>query len=438
MRPWKFFRRTLRWVPPGTTPGIRIFKRPDRKKYHFNFKTYRPGRTLGRVTQVTPEDGAYIHSFFDICPFSPSQRYLAVTRLPFQHTEPVYGDTADVCVIDLEEQTIETVYTTKGWGFQTGANLNWGTTDRYLYAIEAVRGRSVCVRIDIENKDYTIVPGPMYHLAPDESYIVGFPLDLINATQRGYGIPEDPENRRSLPKGAAGDEGLWKTDLVSFRKTLLVSLKDAAGEIPDIGRYRGGTFYFFHTKINRQNTRVMQVVRYLSPWRRGLRRKNPHLITFKTDGSDIKLAVGRELWQRGGHHPNWHPDGNHLIQNLRPEGKALRFCQFKYDGSDLEILSSKHPGGGHPSISPDGRYLITDAYPTEPVVLENNEIPIRLLDISSDEEAMICSVHALGPGLKVLRLDPHPAWDRNYRKVCFNGAPEGVRQVFIADLSGIV
>ena len=35
----------------------------------------------------------------------------------------------------------------------------------------------------------------------------------------------------------------------------------------------------------------------------------------------------------------------------------------------------------------------------------------------------------------VLRLDPHPAWSRDGLKSCFNGAPEGRRQVYIADLS---
>ena len=36
------------------------------------------------------------------------------------------------------------------------------------------------------------------------------------------------------------------------------------------------------------------------------------------------------------------------------------------------------------------------------------------------------------------KLDPHPVWSHNYKKVCFNGAPEGVRQVFIADLDKVI
>src|SRR5512140_1464568 len=104
-----------------------------RSKKPVEFRPYRPGKTLGPVTCVTPDDGFYIHTFFDVCPWSPSQRYLACLRLPFQDRKPDWRDTADVCVIDLAERTIRTVYTTSAFGMQTGAQVQWGSTDRHLY-----------------------------------------------------------------------------------------------------------------------------------------------------------------------------------------------------------------------------------------------------------------------------------------------------------------
>ena len=92
-------------------------------------------------------------------------------------------------MIDLENETIETVYSTKGWGFQLGANLNWGKTDRYLYTNDIIDGEAVCVRIDLKTGETKGFAGPMYHIAPDESAVVGFPLDMINITQMGYGVP---------------------------------------------------------------------------------------------------------------------------------------------------------------------------------------------------------------------------------------------------------
>jgi Tol biopolymer transport system component len=124
--------------------------------------------------------------------------------------------------------------------------------------------------------------------------------------------------------------------------------------------------------------------------------------------------------------------------NLKPDGKTMRFCRFRYDSSDFTVLSEKRLGSGHPSVTPDGRYLVTDAYPGEPVALKNGEVPIRLVDLEADEERNICTIYTLGKAKGVLRLDPHPAWSRDYKSVCFNGAPDSRRQVFIADLDEVL
>src|SRR5690606_35751885 len=104
------------------TPGVWAVQPRKNTKRTFAFKAYRPGKTLAPVMQVTPEDGFFIHSFYDICPWSPTQRYLAVTQLPYQQRKPQWGDKAGICVIDLREQTIERVYETRAWAYQVGAN----------------------------------------------------------------------------------------------------------------------------------------------------------------------------------------------------------------------------------------------------------------------------------------------------------------------------
>lgn len=431
----KFIRTSAGLSAVLISPGVwTVFSPSGQKKYHYKFKSYRPDKTFGKVTQVTPEDGFYIHTFFDICPFSPSQNYLAVNRFPFQDRDPVLGDTVDVCIIDLENETIETVYTTKGWGVQIGANLNWGLTDRYLYTNDVIDNQGVCVRIDLEKNETKAFSGPMYHLAPDESCVIGFPLDLINATQRGYGVPETPLTKYLSP-GTSVSEGLWRTDLKTNKKTLLLSLSEMEKHVPERNQLTGGTYYFFHSKFNRQNNRIMQVVRYLVEDGEK-KQRNPMVFTFKVDATDIQEAVTLEQWSHGGHHPNWHPDGEHLIMNLSLEkGQPLRFCQVRYDGSEFKVLSEKYVGSGHPSITPDGKYMLTDSYVNKKFADEKDEVPIRLIDLDAQEETEICRIYTLGPNLKTLRCDPHPAWDRSFSKVCFNGAPNGARQVFIAELS---
>lgn len=412
-----------------------------RKKTSFEFRPYRPGKTLCPIACVTPDDGFYLQTFFDVCPWSPSQRYLACLRLPFQDRKPTWRDTADVCVIDLQERTLETVYTTSAFGMQTGAQVQWGKTDRYLYfndKTETAGERAGCVRLDWQAGKADEFAGPVYHLAPDESKAVGFDLDLINHVQDGYGAVVAPAKRLALAPGAAQDQGLWQTDLKTGRKKLLVSLAQIFEALPEKDAYNGLAFYLFHTKFNPQGTRLMQVVRARDPQTPEGKFKYGILTTFNADGSDIRVAISRELWGRGGHHPNWHPDGERLLMNLKPKDDSLRFCVFRYDGSDFRIVSESILGSGHPSFDKTGRYIFTDAYPEEPMALANGEVPLRLIDTQSNTEKTVAAIFALGKGLGVLRLDPHPTWSRDGRHVCFNGSPQGRRQVFVADLKELV
>jgi hypothetical protein len=404
----------------------------------FDFRPYKPGGTLAPVACITPDDGFYIHTFFDICPWSPSGRYLAVLRLPFQNHKPDWRDTADVCVVDLKDRTIRTVYTTSAFGMQTGAQVQWGRTDRFLYFNDKSAndgGHAVAIRLDWQTGKATELAGPMYHLAPDESAVIGFNLDLINHVQDGYGCVVAPQDRLKLGAGASRDQGLWYTDLRTNHRRLLLSLAQIYEALPDKQLYRGLALYLFHTKYNRQGTRIMQVVRARDPQSPEGAYRHGVLVTFRPDGSDIRVAVSPQLWARKGHHPNWAPDGEHILMNLTP-GERMRYCLFRSDGSDFRVVSDNATGTGHPSFDRGGRWIVSDAYPGEPGSLADGSVPVWLLDTRRDRTQTVCNMFALGRvKVGVLRLDPHPAWSRDGRQVCFNGAPDGRRQVFIADLT---
>lgn len=442
MKRRNFLKTSAGFIAINSVPGVFfIQKDPDQSK-KFKFRDYQKKTSLGQVKIVTPDDGFYIQTFYDICPFSPSQKYLAVNKFPYQGKTIKYGDTCDICIVDLENETIEKVYSTKGWAYQLGANLNWGKTDRHLYTNDIIDNKAVCVRIDIETKEIKAFAGPMYHIAPDESAVLGFPLDLINgfqngkSTQMGYGVPVYKKFEEI--KGAPKDQGLWKTDLRTNNKKLLVSLKEAYAAI-DNPYYEDANCYFFHTKYNKQGTRVLQVFRGVFP---GSTKYHPTLLTFKPDGSKIQIAVTQEQWSKRGNHPNWHPDGERIVMNLTPAWlgeEEMHFCIFNHSGDDFKLLSKKHLGSGHPSVNPDTSYLISDYYVGEYKRLGYEGSPIRLINLNTDEEEAICTVFTdLDIQNSTFRIDPHPAWNRDYKKVCFNGAPGGNRQVFVADLTDVI
>jgi hypothetical protein len=361
--------------------------------------------------------------------------------LPYQDRWPKPGDTADICIIDLEEETIRKIYATKCWEYQTGTNAQWGATDRYIYTNDVINDTAVCVRVDIETGETKAFSGPMYSVAPDESSVIAFPLELMDVTQLGYGRPaKDPLNPPQLPPGASKTEGVWKTDLKTNRKTLLVSIADVAAKVPKKPPQENYTYYFWHTKFNLQGTRIYTVLRCMMPPFKDPDQRSPMEFTYKPDGNDIKYTTPMyPTWGQGGGHPNWHPNGDYLIRHLVMEDGTPRFCKLKYDGSEFIILSQNIEASGHPSIELNGRFLITDRPRKE------NDKPVmslRLIDLHADQERVICSIPTLkrlkGGINAVFRLDGHPVWSRDYKKVIMQAANEGKRSLFMIDLSRIV
>lgn len=425
----------------------------------FDFKPFRSGRYPVPVWKVTPDDGFYVHTFFDVCPWSPSGNYLLVTRFDFQGRKPSWGDQAAVCVIDLKNQRIREIYRTRAWSFQLGTNCQWdAVSDRYIYTNDIIEDEVVCVRIDWEAGTFKAFTGPLYSVSPDGRKVVSPNLLNMNIHQYGYAVPDGPSGKPiPFTPGDMEREGLWCTDLTNDRKSLLMPLSRFFEAAADEKLYEGMVGYLFHSKFNRQNTRILQVFRA----QRNNEGRNASLFTLNTDGTGLKQCLSAEKWNQkarsggSGNHPNWHPDGEHIIMNCIPTWLGfdeMKFCRFRYDGADFTVLSEKIAGSGHPSVDQSGRYLVTDAYPKQTYVKgPEGEVAIRLIDLNEDRETRLCDIpNDVGGGTAQasaetrktggshFKLDPHPAWSRDYRQLCFNGAPDGIRQVFLADLQGII
>jgi len=397
---------------------------------------------------VTPDDTGYIHRFYDSSPFSPSGRYFAVTRLPFEDRLPKPGDVAEIAIVDLETGELRTVAETRGWDVQLGAQLQWGADDRTLLYndLETRDWMPYGVRLDPQTGEHRRLAGTVYSVSPDGRWATSPCLRRMAVTQRGYGVVV-PRDQIPANRGAPDDDGIWITDLESGDTRLLVSLAQIVETVqpPLAAARRRGDFFSFHVKWNPQGTRLMLALRWLPrswlPWKRKRRYGAKHVITMDADGSNIRLAVSAEQWARGGHHPNWCPDGEHVLMNLNTRGDGLRFARLPRDGSACETLAPDVAGSGHPTLHPDGRHLLTDAYVDEPVAYGDGTSPIRLVNIETGIDTVLARMRIQPLAAKAtgaLRVDPHPAWDRSWSRIAFNACPDGRRRVFVADLRDIL
>ncbi len=394
-------------------------------------------KTAVPVSIVSPEGVPVIHRFFDTSPFSPSGRYLGLTRFPTDRRLPQPDEPAGILLVDLETSETREIDQTLAWDTQLGAHVQWGRTDEELI-YNRTDGSTITARVKNPiTGAHRDLDGPAYMVNRSGTRVLAPNLLTLNTVQPGYGVFwAGPEDWKKAPP--YDRDGVWVTEVDSGKTRLLLSIQTILDTFPELKAYSGthtGRYVCFHVKWNPQSTRIFTVFRFSNPDQSFIRNA---IVTADANGAKLHLALHPETWIKGGHHPNWTPDGDHIFMNLKREKPHLEFIRFAFDGSGLEALSKNCPGSGHPTLHPDGRHILTDTY-----LYESNDtdtVPLRWIDLQSDSEIALLPIPAkpFFPGpQQELRIDPHPAWDPTFTKVAFNCFHSGTRSVGVADLTSL-
>jgi hypothetical protein len=418
---------------------------------HHSFPKYTEFAPRVPVWCLTPTRPGCIHRFFDTSPISPSGRYLAVFQLPFESRQPQPGETGNVCIVDLETGEDHVVAETAGWEPQMGANINWGGSDHELFFndVDTETWQPFAWKFDPLSGERQRLEGAVYHASPDGKWLISANMTTMRRTQPGYGVCIPPEKmRRNI--GPVEDDGFYLTDTATGKTQLLVSIADLLSQAAPpvlIDDPQQQEIYGFHSKFNPQGDRLMLSLRWFPAT------DQPRWNMFKIDHSAVRFAwvtmelaggpkhcaVEPEQWEKGGHHATWFPDGKQISMNLNIDRDILRFVQVNADGSGLRKMLDEIPGSGHPTVHPNGTHLLTDTYTWEKIAFGDGTIPLRWINLQSGQEETIVRINTGQPCEdSVMRVDPHPAWDRTWRYITFNGFVNGTRRVFIADMKELI
>ena len=414
-----------------------------------------------------PEEKA-MHRFFDTSPLSPSGRFVAYTVFPYDDRLPTPGDMAEVVVREVE--TGDKIYrtTTAAWDTQLGAQVQWGADDHTLYfnRLDSENVSAHGVVVDPATQSERKLQGQIYMVSPDGRFNVACRLESLVHVQAGYGVNVPP--RYAPPNASISEEdGVYLTDLETGEERLLLSYAAICDQLPEITAdldTSNGAFYGFHAKFSPDSRRIMLLLRWMPS---GGKKSKNFLLSFTSEGEDLRLSVHARDWGNG-HHPNWCPDSARVIMNVSVKNTDVRFPfldralskflrklgvryytraydlrigTFDLDGRDLRIIAPQSYGSGHPTLHASGDFALTDAYPSERVARGDGTAPIRMFDLKSGQETTL--FHApVTPGFtgpaQEWRVDPHPAWDRSGRYLVFNAAPDGNRGVFLADFGQLL
>ncbi len=406
-----------------------LLDKTDLGKHFPKYDAYDPAVPVYRIA-----DGKIIHRFFDTSPVSPSGRYVALFRMPYENKEPQAGDEGSVVIVDLLNGKERTVASSKGWETQLGANVQWGNTDNDLYynEVDSKEWKAFAVKLNIFSGKKTRLNGTVFMVSPDGRNLASYNLISSRRAQGGYGVVL-PDSLTPKNIGVPENDGVYITNTRTGKTTMIVSIADIYEKaIPSIRITNASDYeyYCFQVKWNPQGTKLLTTVQW-SPAGGGERRRA--VITFNADGSDIRTAITPEQWARGGHHVNWCPDGQYISMNLNVDNDpGIELIKARYDGTDLHTVFKT--GSGHPSINPHHPHIIiTDAYYNEKVSYGDGSVPLRFIDLNKQTDSNIVRMPVV-KAMSIYRVDLHPAWDRSSKFVVFNGFAGGTRNVFIADL----
>ena len=162
---------------------------------------------------VTPDLDRCIHRFHLSSPFSPSGRYLGLTRLPREDRPPEPVDIAEIVLVDLTTGEQKVIAETIGWDTQLGAQVQWGASDKDLFFNDVDPDTWVPfgIRMDPVTGKTQKLNGTVYSISPDGKWAASASLRRIGATQAGYGVIV-PNEHIPVNKGLVDDDGVYVTN----------------------------------------------------------------------------------------------------------------------------------------------------------------------------------------------------------------------------------
>ncbi|HXW06937.1 MAG TPA: hypothetical protein VD833_17020 [Vicinamibacterales bacterium] len=391
-----------------------------------------------KVTQIT--QGPRHHYFGYIgqsrtIPWNASGRYLLALQVGFQDRLPNAGDAAEICLIDAHDNyAMRVVDSTRAWNPQQGTMFYWNPehpeTQFFFNDRDRATGKVFTVLFDIaaDNgkgrrvREYRFDDTPVANggVAQNGGYFMAINYARMARLRPVTGYPEAWD--WTTTAGAPADDGIFRIDLGSGTKTLIVSfatLKEALrGTVENLDARH---FFINHTLNNRNNDLLYFFCRADFEQQVHGPRVNA-VFTVRPDGSDL---TRHETFIGG--HPEW-AWGPTIIGSS--EGR-----QVVYHTARKQIVDSL--GGrdvfpnpeGDVSLSPDGSWFVNGHRDGEYHHYTFLEMRTRRVVKSPP---VFLSTWNRGP----LRLDPAPAWNRTSDAIVVPGiASDGTRQMFLLELA---
>ena len=391
---------------------------------------------LPPIRAITRGPKFHWFSYYDKLQFDPSCRYVLGMEVNFEHRSPQPDDVISIGMVDLKDNDRSPrcdaagwikLGQSRSWCWQQGCMLQWlpGSKNQIIWN-DREGDRFVCHILNVHSGKKRTLPYPIYTLSPDGRTAVAPDLRRVQDMRPGYGYAglPDPYKDDLAPK----DSGIFRIDLKTGRRDLIISIADVA-KIPSPHiNTTGAKHYFNHLLFNPDGSRFIFLHRRLGP---GLGGKGTRMLTAKPDGSDIHIvdSYGKTS------HFIWRDPRHILAWAWHPSHKNAFYLYEDSTGGKVEVVGKDvMPKNGHCTYLPGNKWILNDTYPDK----ERKQNPY-LYNVATGERVPLGHFY-LPPQYKgEWRCDTHPRFSPDGRSVVIDSPHEGNgRQMHLIDISAIV
>jgi hypothetical protein len=366
-------------------------------------------------------------------PWNGSGRFVLALRTTFQDRMPGPEDAADVVLIDTHNNgSVRVVDECRGWNPQQGTMFYWNPkapeTQFFFNDRDRTTGKVFCVLFDISEgshgsrqREYRYDDTPVGNsgVAQNGGYFLAINYARMARLRPVTGYKGTFDWTIDVPY--PGDDGVFKIEVASGKKELLVSFQQIADALR--AREPGADIrplFINHTLWNREDDRVFFFAR--AGWTAGGPRINTPF-TIRPDGRQLV-----PLKHHIGGHPEW-DFGQRMIGRLGPRQIIFDVDRQLVIGGlgSPDIFPSPE---GDIALSPNGKWFVNGHMDRD--AGKNYYTVYRRHD----------GAYVRSTGFEIghwtsgdLRQDPSPCWNRKSDQILVPSlAEDGSRQLFVIQI----
>ncbi len=379
------------------------------------------------VRAITRGPKFHWFAYYDKLQFDPSGRYVLGMEVDFEHRSPKADDAIKIGMVDLKNADKWTqLDESRAWCWQQGCMLQWrpGSESEILWN-DRQGDRFVCHVLDVRSGVKRTLPYPIYSVSPDGRTAVAPDFRRIQDMRPGYGYAGLPDPHANDP--APADSGIFRVDLDTGRRDLIISLADIAkfGEIPGDPKY--AKHYFNHLLFNTDGSRFI----FLHRWRAtGLRSFGTRMLTARSDGSEIAVVdphgkTSHFIWR----------DPEHILAWAWHPSHGNAFYLYKDRTDKVEVVGKGiMTKNGHCTYLPGNKWILNDTYPDK-----ERKQNVYLYNTATGKTVSLGRFHLPAEYTGEWRCDTHPRFSPDGRSVVIDSPHGGNgRQMHLIDISEIV